>query len=321
MIKDNHKGILAAISANVIFGLNIPVTKSLVAHWMTPMGYTISRMFFGTVVFWVIGLFFKREKVAGKDLFIVMIGGLLGYLGTQFLFSQSLRYTTPVIFSLLVSLTPVAALLLSAVFLKEVVSKRKITGIVLGIAGAFLVILESKNGSTGSNNFLGISFVILCVLFYSGYLVITRKVTKKYSPLTVAKWMFPFSALTLLPLSSSELFDQKIYSHESTLPAFSLLAFALLFSTTLAFFLMPFALKKLEASTVSIFMNLQPVVASVVAIGVGQDTFTWDKILAALLVLTGVYLVSVKRTKNIQHKMPIKAKTMEAQSFNQVERR
>ena len=49
MIKDNHKGILAAISANVIFGLNIPVTKSLVAHWMTPMGYTISRMFFGTV--------------------------------------------------------------------------------------------------------------------------------------------------------------------------------------------------------------------------------------------------------------------------------
>ena len=161
MIKDKHKGILAAISANVIFGLNIPVTKSIIAHWMTPMGFTITRMFFGTVVFWSIGLFCKKEKVANKDLFIVMIGGLIGYPGTLFLVSLSLKYTTPVIFSLLIALIPVAALLLSAVFLKEVVSKRKITGIVLSIAGAFLVILESRNGSTSTNNFLGILFVIL----------------------------------------------------------------------------------------------------------------------------------------------------------------
>ena len=135
-------------------------------------------------------------------------------------------------------------------------------------------------------------------------MVITRKVTEKYSPLTVAKWMFLFSAIVSLPLSSSVLFNQKIYSHESTLMAFSLLAFALLFSTTLAFFLMPFALKKLEAGTVSIFMNLQPIVASVVAIGVGQDTFTWGKILAALLVLTGAYLVSVNRKKTFSIRSP-----------------
>lgn len=68
------------------------------------MGYTLSRMFFGTVVFWAIASFFKREKVAGKDLVIVMAGGLLGYLGTQFLFSQALKYTTPVIFTLLIAI-------------------------------------------------------------------------------------------------------------------------------------------------------------------------------------------------------------------------
>ncbi len=84
--------------------------------------------------------------------------------------------------------------------------------------------------------------------------------------------------------------------------------FAFLFSTTLAFFLMPLALKKLEASTVSIFMNLQPLVASAVAIGIGQDVFTWDKILAALLVLTGISLVSMKRTKTIPKKILMKTK-------------
>jgi len=314
MITEKHKGIFAAMSANVIFGLNIPVTKSLVAHWMTPLGYTMTRMFFGTVVFWFIGSFFKREKVAGKDLLIVLIGGLIGYVGTQFLFSQSLKYTTPVIFALLIALTPVAALLLSAVFLNEVVSKRKITGIVLSISGAFLIILESGKGSTGSNNFIGIVLALLCVFFYAGYMVITRNVATKYSPLTVAKWMFLVSAFVLLPWSFSELITQKIYSPESTVHAISLLSFALFFSTTLAFFLMPFALKKLEASTVSIFMNCQPVVASVVAIGAGQDTVTWHKGLAALLVLTGVYMVSVNRPKNIQPKMPVNARAIKARS-------
>ena len=86
--------------------------------------------------------------------------------------------------------------------------------------------------------------------------------------------------------------------------AYSFLAFALLFSTTLAFFLMPYALKRLEASTVSIFMNLQPIIASIVAVVVGQDYFTWDKPFAMLLVVIGVYLVTQnkpKRRMNIEN--------------------
>ena len=187
------------------------------------------------------------------------------------------------------------ALILSALFLKETVSNRKITGIVISISGAAFVILESGNGSTGSNNLLGIMFVIACVFSFASYMVITRKISAKYNPLTVAKWMFLFSAIVLLPLSYSGLSGQRIYSDETGLQALFLLAYALLFSTTLAFFFMPFALKRLEAGTVSIFMNLQPLVASVVAISVGQDIFTWDKAAAAFLVLTGVYLVSVNR--------------------------
>jgi drug/metabolite transporter (DMT)-like permease len=55
---------------------------------------------------------------------------------------------------------------------------------------------------------------------------------------------------------------------------------------------MPIALSKLKASTVSIYMNLQPLTASIVAIVIGQDTFSWDKPLTAVLVIAGVYLVT-----------------------------
>ena len=127
----------------------------------------------------------------------------------------------------------------------------------------------------GSNNFMGIVLVILCVFFYAGYLVMTQKVAVTYAPVTIAKWMFLVSALALVPLAPSEMPQQTLYFNEGTTLAFLLLGFALLFSTTIAFFCLPLALKKLEACTVSIFMNLQPVVASVVAISVGQDTVTW----------------------------------------------
>lgn len=293
MDKEKQQGLIAILGANTIFGLNIPVTKALVAGWMTPMGYTATRMIFGALLFWAVGSFLKKEKVRGGDLLVMLLGGLIGYIGTQFLFSQSLKFTSPVIFALLIALTPVVVLLLSAVFLKEAIPLRKIAGIVISVSGAALIILLGSNSDvTGENNLLGIIFALLCVLAYSTYLVLTRKISVKYQPLTVAKWMFLVSAVVALPMGLTGFQDQKIFSGETTAMAISLLAFALLFSTTIAFFLMPYALKRLEASTVSIFMNWQPIVASVVAIIAGQDTLTWDKPIAVMLVLTGVYLVT-----------------------------
>lgn len=293
MTSEKSKGLIAILSANTIFGLNIPVTKALIAGWMSPMAYTFTRMLFGTLVFWTLSIWLKNEKVARKDLFLILLGGLVGYLGTQFLFSQSLQFTSPVVFSLIMSLTPVIVLLASALFLKEAVSGLKMLGIFLSVGGAaFIIVIGSNHGFTGSNNALGITYALLCALAFSGYLMLTRKVSLKYTPVTVAKWMFLISAMVALPLSVPVLDSQKIYSAEVNITAILLLVFSLLFSTTIAFFLMPYALKRLEASTVSIFMNVQPIVASVLAIIIGQDVLTWEKPFAIIMVITGVYLVT-----------------------------
>lgn len=298
-MANQTKGLLAIVSANVIFGLNIPVTKALIANWMTPAGYTLTRMFFGAIVFWTIGLVAKQGKVSPKDLIVVAIGGFFGFIATQFTFAYSVKFTTPVNYSLMMALTPVVVLILSALFLKEAIRQRKLFGLVLSISGAILIILQNKDGGSATNNRLGIFFALLCVLSYAIYLLITREISIKYAPVTVVKWMFLFSALMLLPFGFSDLSVQRIYSSQVTQSAILLLAFSLLFSTTLAFFLMPIALKRLSATTVSIYMNLQPIVASVVAIVVGQDVFSWDKPLAAFLVITGVYLVTQSRPKTV----------------------
>lgn len=293
MDQEKKQGLIAILSANTIFGLNIPITKALMDDWMSPIGYTVTRMFFGAAIFWLIGMAVKDRKLDKKDYLPILAGGLMGFIGTQFLFSQALLYTSPVIFSLLMALTPVMVLLLSALILNESLPKRKLLGVLVSISGASLIILLSQNQSgKGSNNLLGIGFALLCVLCYAGYLVLTRKVSTSYQPVTIAKWMFLVSAIAAAPFSFGSLPEQVIYSGSANVQAYLFLGFALLFSTTLAFFLMPYSLKRLEASTVSIFMNLQPIVASVVAIFVGQDTFTWDKPLAVGLVVFGVYLVT-----------------------------
>jgi drug/metabolite transporter (DMT)-like permease len=126
-------------------------------------------------------------------------------------------------------------------------------------------------------------------------LVITRSVSVKYQPVTIAKYMFLVSAVVAAPFGLSDLSSQKVFSIDTTGLALGLLGYSLVFSTFLAFFLMPYALKRLEAGSVSIFMNLQPIVASAAAIAVGQDFLSWEKIAAVILVVAGVYFVTSRQ--------------------------
>jgi drug/metabolite transporter (DMT)-like permease len=293
-ISEQTKGVFAIVCANTIFGLNIPVTKALIGDWMTPGGYTLARMAFGAVVFWLLGLGKPNEKLNTKDMMIFALGGLLGFVATQFTFALSLQYTTPVNYALMMALTPVVVLLLSLVFLREKTNWKKSIGILLSISGAFLIILKGNHSGQGKNDLLGIMIAVLCSVCYGIYLLLTRNVSIKYHPVTVVKWMFLFALIFSLPFGLNGIREQKIFSEQVTLSGILLLAFSLIFSTIIAFFLMPVALGRLKASTVSIFMNLQPIIASVAAIAVGQDVFTLDKVFAALLVLMGVYIVSRK---------------------------
>lgn len=293
-MKNNLNGHIAIIAANIIFGLSIPITKHLMETWITPEAYTLLRLLFGAVVFWSIGLFNKKEKVSKKDLAVIAIGGIFGFIATQLLFAIALQYTTPVYYSLLMSLTPVLVLILSIIFLKELLNKNKIGGVILSISGAALIILGGKAAGMAENNMLGILLSFLAALSYAIYIIVTRNVSEKYSAVTVTKWTFLFSAMFLLPFGIMELPSQEIFQGNITSIAIIELGFALIFATAIGFLLMPVGLKYVKATTVSIYMNFQPIVASFVAILIGQDLFSRDKPIAAILVISGVILVSRK---------------------------
>lgn len=297
------KGHVAILFANVIYGLNIPVTKALLDKWMTPWGYMATRTLAALLIFWMIQCFTPKERITRRDLLIIAIGGIMGFVVSQFLTALSLQYTSPVYFSLIIALSPLSVMMLAALLLKEPVTRQKSVGVLLGIVGAVLLIAFADSGNAnGSNNLLGIGLACVSILAYSIYLIIMRSVAQKYSAVTQMKWMFLFTAIILVPLGAYEYPQQAIFSPECDWYGILELGFVIIFSTSLGYFLMPFGMKFLRATTVSVYMNLQPIVASVVAIFVGQDKFSWDMSLAALLVLTGAYIVSYSPAKQESRK-------------------
>lgn len=300
MMRENIKGHIAVISANIIFGLGIPVTKYLLDNWLTPNVYMAARRLGAAAIFWAISLFMPAERVQRKDLITIISAGLLGFVVSQTLTAWALTYTSPVYFSLIATLTPIAVMLLALPLLNEKISGAKLLGVLIGVAGAILMVVIKWQAQAGSNDLLGILLALLSLATWAIYLIATRKVSQKYSGVTQMKWIFLASSIVVLPYTYSEIAGTPLYTsaiNADWLCGAAALAFIVVFATVLGFFMIPYAMRRLQATTVSVYTNLQPVVASAVAITVAQDIFSWDKPLAAVLVLAGAWLVTKQPKK------------------------
>ena len=282
----------AVLLANIIFGLGVPVTKLLLDQWVSPMAYMATRCLGAAAIFWLISLFLPREKVAPRDLTVIILGGLLGIVVSQTLTAWALTFTTPVYFSLIATLTPVATMLCAALFIGEKISVRGIAGVALGVAGAMLMVFIGWQGGSGKNNILGIALTLLSMLTWAVYLIITRKVSARYTAVTQMKWVFLASAIAVLPFSLTDLQSATLYSAATEWSGLAEMAFIVVFATVAGYFAIPFAMRYLKATTVSVYTNLQPIVASLVAIALSQDVLTWDKPVALVLVLLSAWLVT-----------------------------
>jgi drug/metabolite transporter (DMT)-like permease len=194
--------------------------------------------------------------------------------------------------SLIAALTPILVLLISTLLLLDIITPKKTIGVIIGISGAIIVVLQNSGGGSASHSILGIVIALVSIIGYATNIVLLRQISLKYAPATMMKWVFLIAIVLLSPFAIIELPKQRIFSPEITLQPILQLGFTLLVSGTLGFILMPISLKRITATTASMYINLQPLVASTAAIIIGQDIFTLDKPLALILIVTGVFIVT-----------------------------
>lgn len=290
------KANLAIFFAELFNALNVNAQKYLLPEWSSPFAMLLMRTAFGALLFWTLSLFIKEKRVEGRDLVIMLGGGAVSLTAYITFYLLGVMKSSPVDSSLIMSGMPLVVLGLAVIFFHEHLTKLKWLGMFLGVTGTVIVILIQTKTKETDNTLMGNIYCLLSAVAYGFYLIVNKLVAEKYAAPTLLKWMFTGAFAFSIPLTFIFGWDLPMLDPVSWKPV-SVLIFVLLFPTGLTYFLIPYALKHLQASSVAMYDYEVPIVASFVGISLGQAHFDWYQPLATLLIFSGVYLVSRENRK------------------------
>lgn len=287
--------ILAAIGATTIYGLNHTIAKSVMPHHVGAFGFIFLRVSGAALLFWMISVLGPRERIEKRDWGRLLLCALFGMVINMLAFFQGLELSTPINSSVLVTITPIIVTVLSVFLISEKVTRVKVLGIGMGLAGALSLIFMNEGEQVNAPNIpVGNALFIVNATSYGLYLILVKKLIEKYHPFTLMKWLFTLAFVINFPLTISGFLE----INWAEIPAAGLgaIAFVIIGTTFLTYLFNVFALTELKASTVSAFVYAQPVIGILFALAMGRDKLSLLTLGATLLVLLGVYLVS-KRPK------------------------
>jgi len=291
------KGHLAMLGANIMWGLMSPVAKLVMsAGIVTPLIMTDFRIFGAALLFWVASLFCKSEHVPPRDLLLLAGAAMLGVLCNQGCFIFGVGFTSPGEASLITTTMPMWVMVLAWFILKEPITWKKVGGIALGATGALLLVLNgASSGMKGDDPVLGDLLVLTAQLSYALYLTLYKNFITRYSLVTLMKWMFLFAAIALTPFSIPSL----IAADWSALTPMHWggVLYVVGCGTFLAYICIMIGQKNLRPTIVGMYNYVQPIVATLIGVYLGLDRFTPLKVLAVLLIFTGVSLVTLSRAR------------------------
>jgi drug/metabolite transporter (DMT)-like permease len=225
------------------------------------------------------------------------VGALCGVVFNQGLFITGLNMTSAIDASIIITSGPLFAMIFAAILLKEPISFLKISGIIVGASGAILLVYNGHSASTSHTSSLTGNLMVFGSSFiYAFYLVFSKPLTQRYSPVTMMKWMFLYATILLTPFYYKEILTAPVYLHPERIAVFQMI-YTLLFATFLTYLLIPMAQQRIRPTTISMYNNFQPLIASFVAVSVGMDHFSAIKLLSAVLIFCGVYLVTRSKAK------------------------
>ena len=262
--------------------------------YILPFGFIMVRVIGGLALFFITGAFVK-EKIERKDWWRIVGLAFFGVALNQLLFYKGLNLSSPINASIMMISNPIIVLILMAFIGGERISGRKVVGIALGIAGALTLLLVNKNFSLGSASLGGDTLILINSASWAIYTIMVKPLMQKYSTVTILKWSFLFGLVCIWPVSYPEF--HQIAWQAMPLKVILCVSFVVICTTFIAYLLNTYALKELSPSVVSIYIYLQPFLASLIAIGLGQDQLDPIKVSSGLLIIAGVALVTMQPGK------------------------
>ena len=290
------KAHIALFIVNLIYGANYIIAKGIMPDYLTPDAFIFLRASGALILFSLIFVF-NKERIQKSDWLRLAACGLFGVAGNQLFFFHGLSLTSPINSAIIMTSNPIVVLTLSAIILNDTITKRKISGVALGMAGAVLLIWLSRGDKGSQSSLTGDVFILINSFSYAIYLVLVKPLMAKYKPLTVISLVFLFGFIFVLPFGLPDILETNwsVFDSDTILSVM----YVVVGVTFLAYLLNIFALRVVSPSVASSYIYLQPVSAGLFAFFhawmYGSDyanDITFTKLVCTLMIFVGVYLVS-----------------------------
>ena len=289
---------IALVFTNIFFAINLTAVKHLTnLELAKPFGINVVRVGVTVLLFWILYLLkpvnIKIDKPDRKRLFLC---ALVGIAINQLFFLKGLSLTYPIHAALLLLITPILIVFIAAWVLKERMGLLKVTGLALGISGALVLVLAKESSGNSENVLLGDLFIIINAVSYTIYFIMVKPLMAKYNPIVILRWIFTIGLVLVLPFGWVE-FTQ-IPWNKYTAIDFTSMGLVVISGTFLAYLFNLYGIKILGASIAGFYIYTQPVFAALIAMLFLHEELSSYKIMAAILIFTGVYLAN-KQNKNV----------------------
>jgi drug/metabolite transporter (DMT)-like permease len=293
-LTQNTKAHLGLLATNLFFAINYSAIKYFTGHhYAGPFGLNIIRIGSSGILFWLLFLFNPvKQRILKKEIPALLLCAFTGLALNQMLFIKGLSYTFSIHASLLTLITPILITIIAGILLKESITVAKIVGLILAVGGAVILISTREIITKGESVFLGDTLIICSAIAYTFYFISVKPLMLKGSAIDVMRWVFTFGFFMILPACIKE-FSQVTW-HTFTLKDYLLLFFIAVPGTFLAYIFNVYGIKILSASVAGAYIYSQPVFAVAVAMIFLKEEFHLNKIIAALLIIAGVYLTNLK---------------------------
>lgn len=288
------KAVICVLLAGIFWGCISLFMYGLADCGISSNGIVSLRMFLAAIVFLIYLLIRDREKIRidFRDIWMFVLTGVVSVAIFNLMYSYTVISSEATIGVVLLYTSPIFTIILSAIFLKEKITIKKILAVILVFAGCLMV-------SGFINGMPSISFPVLLTgmgagLFWAAYTLFCRIPLKKYSSMTTSLWSIICAAVAMLPFGIADGIPAKIAAD----PEILLWGLGIAIVSTVApYALYTSGLQYMEAGKAAILVTVELVTGSLIGMIVFRESHGLLKILGIVLCVAAVVLLNVNFEK------------------------
>ena len=288
--------IFCILAAGVLWGTMGIFVRHLSTYGFSPLQIACLRIMAAGILFFLYLLAADRGKlrIQKKDLPLFLGMGWGSILFFTICYFTTIQTASLAIAAILLYTSPVFVVLLSAVFLKEKITGRKILALLIAFFGCVLVAgLGEASHITGTGFFIG-----LCSgLGYGLYSIFGSVLLKKYHPYTVSAYAFIFAGIGAVFLCNVSDVAKKAAAGGNVFSVVGFVFFTAVITAVAPFLLYTVGLLNVEAGKAAIMAMVEPLVAAVVGIAVFGETLSVQSLLGIVCIFGAILLLNWKKEK------------------------